>query len=144
MNVNTWDSGSLDTLDCQWDDVALPFWSGIDRLARDDGVHVAIEMHPQNLVLNPPTLRRLVDRIGATNIGAEPDPSHLFWQVIDLVAAIEWLGPLVVHVASTDTRINENCRVYGVPDERLTRIPLAQNPTGPGGSHFVNKWPEDS
>ncbi len=143
-HVNTWDSGSLDSLDYQWDEVALPFWSDIDSLARENGVTVAIEMHPQNLVFNPPTLKRLVDRIGATSIGAELDPSHLFWQGIDPVAAIEWLGPLVVHAAAKDTRINENCRVYGVLDERFTRIPLAQNPTGLGGRHVVNKWPEDS
>lgn len=101
-------------------------------------------MHPQNLVFNPPTLRRLVERVGATNVGAEMDPSHLFWQGIDPVAAIEWLGPLVVHAAAKDTRINPNCSIYGVLDERFTRIPLTDNPTGLGGRHVVNKWPEDS
>ncbi len=121
-HVNTWDSGYLDSLDYQWDEVALPFWTEIDALARQNGVKVAIEMHPQNLVFNPPTLRRLVERTGATNVGAEMDPSHLFWQGIDPVAAIDWLGPLVVHAAAKDTRINENCRIYGVLDERFTRI----------------------
>ena len=95
-HVNTWDSGYLDSLDYQWDEVAVPFWTEIDALARQNGVKVAIEMHPQNLVFNPPTLRRLVERTGATNVGAEMDPSHLFWQGIDPVAAIDWLGPLVV------------------------------------------------
>ena len=101
-------------------------------------------MHPQNLVFNPPTLKRLVEKTGATNVGAEMDPSHLFWQGIDPVKAIEWLGPLVFHAAAKDTRINENCKIYGVLDERFTRIPLDQNPTGLGGKHVVNKWPEDS
>lgn len=143
-NVNTWDSGYLDSLEYQWDEIAVPFWSEIDTLARENGVKVAIEMHPQNLVFNPPTLRRLVERVGATNVGAEMDPSHLFWQGIDPVAAIEWLGPLVVHAAAKDTRINPNCSIYGVLDERFTRIPLTDNPTGLGGRHVVNKWPEDS
>ena len=142
--MNTWDSGYLDSLDYQWDEVAVPFWTEIDALARENGVKVAIEMHPQNLVFNPPTLKRLVDKTGATNVGAEMDPSHLFWQGIDPVAAIEWLGPLVFHAAAKDTRINENCKIYGVLDERFTRIPLDQNPTGLGGRHVVNKWPEDS
>ncbi len=96
------------------------------------------------LVFNPPTLKRLVDKVGATNVGAEMDPSHLFWQGIDPVAAIEWLGPLVFHAAAKDTRINKNCEIYGVLDERFTRIPASQNPTGLGGKHVVNKWPEDS
>ena len=69
--------------------------------------------------------------------------SHLFWQGIDPVAAIEWLGPLVFHAATKDTRMNENWKIYGVLDERFTRIPLDQNPTGLGGKHVVNKWPED-
>ena len=142
--MNTWDSGYLDSLDYQWDEVAVPFWSEIDALARENGVKVAIEMHPQNLVFNPPTLKRLVEKTGATHVGAEMDPSHLFWQGIDPVAAIEWLGPLVFHAAAKDTRINDNCKIYGVLDERFTRIPLEQNPTGLGGRHVVNKWPEDS
>jgi sugar phosphate isomerase/epimerase len=143
-NVNTWDSGYLDSLEYQWNEIALPFWSEIDSLASENGVKVAVEMHPQNLVFNPPTLKRLVDNLGATNVGAEMDPSHLFWQGIDPVAAVEWLGPLVFHAAAKDTRINENCRIYGVLDERFTRIPLEQRPTGLGGRHVVNKWPEDS
>jgi sugar phosphate isomerase/epimerase len=143
-HVNTWDSGYLDSQDYQWDQVAVPFWTEIDALARENGVKVAIEMHPQNLVFNPPTLKRLVDKIGATNVGAEMDPSHLFWQGIDPVKAIEWLGPLVYHAAAKDTRINENCEIYGVLDDRFTRIPADQNPTSLGGRHVVNKWPEDS
>jgi sugar phosphate isomerase/epimerase len=143
-HVNTWDSGYLDSLDYQWDEVAVPFWKEIDALAHENGVRVAIEMHPQNLVFNPPTLTRLVEKTGATNIGAEMDPSHLFWQGIDPVKAIEWLGPLVFHAAAKDTRINENCQIYGVLDDRFTRIPPDQNPTGLGGKHVVNKWPEDS
>jgi sugar phosphate isomerase/epimerase len=74
--VNAWNTGALDMLDYQWDLVAVPFWEEIDKLAADHGVKVAIEMHPQNLVFNPPTLKRLVERIGATNVGAEMDPSH--------------------------------------------------------------------
>ncbi|EME67248.1 hypothetical protein G352_01017 [Rhodococcus ruber BKS 20-38] len=143
-HVNTWDSGYLDSQDYQWDEVAVPFWMEIDALARENGVKVAIEMHPQNLVFNPPTLKRLVDKIGATNVGAEMDPSHLFWQGIDPVKAIEWLGALVYHAAAKDTRINKNCEIYGVLDDRFTRIPADQTPTGLGGRHVVNKWPEDS
>lgn len=143
-HVNTWDSGYLDSQDYQWDEVAVPFWQEIDALARENGVKVAIEMHPQNLVFNPPTIKRLVDKGGLGNVGAELDPSHLFWQGIDPVKAIEWLGPLVFHAAAKDTRINPNCEIYGVLDDRFTRIPLDQNPTGLGGRHVVNKWPEDS
>jgi hypothetical protein len=110
-------------LEYQWDQVVVPFWKEIDQLAADSGVTVAIEMHPQNVVFNPPTLRRLVERTGATNVGAEMDPSHLFWQGMDPIAAVEYLGDLVVHAAAKDVRINsEYARIYGVLDERFRRL----------------------
>jgi sugar phosphate isomerase/epimerase len=143
--VNAWNSGSLDVLDYQWDQVAAPFWKEIDHLAGDHGVKVAIEMHPQNLVFNPPTLKRLVEKTGARNIGAEMDPSHLFWQGIDPIAAIRYLGPLVFHAAAKDVRINEgNARVFGVLDERFRRLGPEEDRVNLGGNEFVNEWPKDS
>ncbi|RDH80071.1 sugar phosphate isomerase/epimerase [Mycolicibacterium moriokaense] len=143
-HVNPWDSGYLDSLEYQWDDVAVPFWREIDALARDHDVKVCIEMHPQNLVFNPPTLRRLVEKTGATHVGAEMDPSHLFWQGIDPITAIEYLGDLVFHAAAKDTRINSACSVHGVLDDRFTRTPAGANPTSLGGRHTVNQWPRES
>jgi sugar phosphate isomerase/epimerase len=143
-HVNPWDSGYLDSLEYQWDDVAVPFWREIDAMARDHDVKVCIEMHPQNLVFNPPTLQRLVDKTHATHVGAEMDPSHLFWQGIDPIAAIDYLGDLVFHAAAKDTRINPACAVYGVLDDRFTRIPSSERPTGVGGRHTVTRWPQDS
>jgi sugar phosphate isomerase/epimerase len=143
-HVNPWDSGYLDSLEYQWDDVAVPFWREIDALARDHDVKVCIEMHPQNLAFNPPTLRRLVEKTGATHVGAEMDPSHLFWQGIDPVAAIDYLGDLVFHAAAKDTRINPACAVYGVLDDRFTRMSADEHPTSLGGRHTVNRWPQDS
>ncbi len=60
--VNPWDSQYLDILDYQWNEVALPFWRDINARAAAAGVKVAIEMHPHNIVFNPPTLQRLVSR----------------------------------------------------------------------------------
>src|SRR6202171_2471958 len=143
-HVNPWDSGYLDSLDYQWDVVAVPFWREIDALARDHDVKVCIEMHPQNLVFNPPTLQRLVEKTDATHVGAEMDPSHLFWQGIDPVAAIDYLGDLVFHAAAKDTRINPACAVYGVLDDRFTPVPQGEIANGSGGRHTVNRWPTDS
>ncbi|MEU7304904.1 sugar phosphate isomerase/epimerase [Streptomyces sp. NPDC007189] len=141
-NVNPWHSAYLDSLEYQWDTVAVPFWREIEALAATHGVKVCIEMHPHNLVFNPATLKRLVERVEARHIGAEMDPSHLFWQGIDPVAAIEDLGPLVFHAAAKDTRINERCRVNGVLDDRFTRV--TENPVGLGGRWTLNTWPAES
>jgi sugar phosphate isomerase/epimerase len=140
--VNPWDSQYLDVLEYQWREVAVPFWTQIEARAREAGVKVCIEMHPHNLVFNPATMERLATEIGATHVGAEMDPSHLFWQGIDPVAAIEHLGSLVCNAAAKDTRVNErNCRVYGVLDDRFRRVPADQNPVGLGGRNTLNQWP---
>ncbi len=142
--VNAWNSGALDVLDYQWEQVAIPFWKEIDALAADNGVKVAIEMHPQNLVFSPPTMMELVERTGATNLGAEMDPSHLFWQGMDPVAAVSYLGPLVFHAAAKDVRINPNCSIYGVLDNRFRRLGEDENRVGLGGHEYTNEWPKDS
>jgi sugar phosphate isomerase/epimerase len=142
--VNPWDSQFLDSLDYQWKSVAIPFWKDIDARARDADVKVCIEMHPHNIVFNPGSMERLAAEINATNVGAEMDPSHLFWQGIDPVAAIKRLGDLVFHAAAKDTRINEgNCRIFGVLDDRFTRVPPEQNPLNLGGRNTLNRWPTD-
>lgn len=142
--VNPWSSEYLDVLAWQWNEVAIPFWKELDQQARDADVKVCIEMHPHNLVFNPATLERLVTETGATNLGAEMDPSHLFWQGIDPVAAIEHLGELVLHAAAKDTKIyDENMRVYGVLDDRHQRVPADEDPLNIGGPNTLNRWPED-
>jgi sugar phosphate isomerase/epimerase len=143
--VNPWDSQYLDVLDYQWQEIAIPFWTDIQARARDADVKVCIEMHPHNVVFNPGTLERLATDINATHVGAEMDPSHLFWQGIDPVPAIERLGGLVYHAAAKDTRINEqNCRVFGVLDDRFRRVPADQNPVGLGGRNTLTRWPPDA
>ena len=143
--VNPWDSQYLDVLDYQWREVVIPFWTDIQARARDADVKVCIEMHPHNAVFNPGTMERLATEIGATHVGAEMDPSHLFWQGIDPVAAIGHLGGLVYHAAAKDTRVNDaNCRVYGVLDDRFRRVPADRNPVSIGGRNTMAQWPADA
>lgn len=127
-----------DARERQWE-LAVPFWREIDALAADRGVTVCLEMHSYNLAYNPATLERLVERTGATNIGAEMDPSHLFWQGIDPVAAVEYLGGLVKHAAAKDTRINPAAAVHGTFDDRYR----PDDTIGLGGGATLNLWPEN-
>ena len=125
--VLPWDSVYLDARDYQWNEVAIPYWKDIQARAADADVKVCIEMHPHNLVYNPATMVRLAEEIDATHVGAEMDPSHLFWQGIDPVAALDSLGGLVYNAAAKDTRINAAAKVNGVLDDRFGRVlqPLA-------------------
>jgi sugar phosphate isomerase/epimerase len=145
-NVLPWDSAYLDVRDYMWNEVAIPFWKTVQERAAHFDVKVAIEMHPHNVVYNPATLERLVTETDATHIGAEMDPSHLFWQGIDPIDAVDHLGSLVVNAAAKDTRINPAARINGVLDDvGFTRpdrnapgvIPL-------GGPYVLSQWPKVS
>ena len=143
--VEPWHSVYLDARDYQWNEVALPFWRDIQARAADADVKVCIEMHPHNIVYNPATMQRLATEIDATHVGAEMDPSHLFWQWIDPVAAIDALGELVYNAAAKDTRINEAAKVNGVLDDRFGRVrPDDPSALSLGGDYTLSTWPQNS
>lgn len=143
-NPLPWWSPLLDVRDHQWE-VAVPFWKDIQARAADADVKVAIEMHPGNIVFNPSTMHRLAESIGATHVGAEMDPSHLFWQGIDPVLALKDLGSLVYCSAAKDTRINEAAKVNGVLDDRFTRVAEGEPGYLPlGGGTTLSGWPTNS
>lgn len=143
-NVLPWHSAFLDIRDHQWS-VAVPFWKKIQAVAADADVLVCLEMHPGNVVYNPATMERLATEINATHIGAEMDPSHLFWQGIDPTEAVKYLGDLVYNAAAKDTRINPMAKINGVLDDRFTRV--AEGEPGYlslGGRYTLSGWPENS
>jgi sugar phosphate isomerase/epimerase len=143
--VLPWDSAYLDARDHQWNDVALPYWRDVQARAADTDVKVCIEMHPHNLVYNPATMLRLAEEIDATHVGAEMDPSHLFWQGIDPVAALGALGELVYNAAAKDTRINADAKVNGVLDDRFGRVrPDEPGAVSLGGRYTLSRWPASS
>jgi sugar phosphate isomerase/epimerase len=143
--VLPWESSSLDARDYQWNEVAIPYWKDVQARAADADVKVCLEMHPHNLVYNPATMERLATEIGATHVGAEMDPSHLFWQGIDPVAAVNSLGDLVYNAAAKDTRINEAARVNGVLDDRFGRVaPDEPGALVLGGRYTLSRWPENA
>ena len=144
-SVLPWDSAYLDARDYQWDEVALPYWRDVQAHAADADVKVCIEMHPHNVVYNPATMLRLATEIGATHVGAEMDPSHLMWQQIDPVAAVEHLGELVYNAAAKDIRMNDAARINGVLDDRFGRVD--QDDPGAvslGGRYTLSRWPTQS
>ncbi|MFD5428193.1 sugar phosphate isomerase/epimerase family protein [Streptomyces sp. NPDC127084] len=144
--VTPWHSAATEVLTYQWDEVATPFWRDIEARARRNDVRVCIEMHPHNLVYNPATLQRLIERTDSTQIGAEMDPSHLFWQGIEPIAAIAELGERVFNAAAKDVRINEERRqVNGVLDDRFTAPdPDEPGTIGLGGRYVLNRFPEEA
>ncbi|MEX0788218.1 MAG: sugar phosphate isomerase/epimerase [Anaerolineales bacterium] len=103
----TWQREYLELLDRQWEGEIAPFWSSASQEARDLGVRIAIEAHPGQAVYNFRTLERLRQVCGDQTVGANLDPSHFFFQMIDPVAVVRALGEgAIFHVHAKDTRIN--------------------------------------
>ncbi len=93
-------------LQYQWEDVLVPYWKSASKFAADSGVKkICLELHPGFCVYNPETMLRL--RREAGNImHANFDPSHLFWQGIDPVEAIKYLGDAIGFFHAKDTEMN--------------------------------------
>ena len=105
-----WPTEHADALEYQWE-LAIEYWSDIGDLADEHGVDVAIEMHPNMLVYEPHGMLRLREAAG-DRIGANFDPSHLYWQGIDVIEAIRLLGEdeAINHVHAKDTKVYDSQR----------------------------------
>ena len=114
-----WPDDYLKILDYQWNEVLIPYWKKTAEFCKEHGVEkICFEMHPGFCVYNPETLLKLRNAVGDI-IGANFDPSHLFWQGIDPVAAIRKLGPAIYHFHAKDTKVDElNTAVNGVLDTK--------------------------
>jgi len=113
-----WPTDFLEIVAWQWEQKVIPYWREQASFCRDHGVKVAIEMHPGFVVYNAETMLRLRAEVGE-QIGANYDPSHLFWQGCDPIEVVRALGPTILHVHMKDTAIDpHNNRVNGVLDTK--------------------------
>jgi sugar phosphate isomerase/epimerase len=113
-----WPPDYQEILDWQWNDVLVPYWKEQNSFLTDHNVKMALEMHPGFNVYNPETLLKLRDAAGP-QIGANLDPSHLFWQGIDIPTAIKRLGKddAIFYFHAKDTAIDKlNTAENGVLD----------------------------
>ena len=113
-----WPPDAVALLERQWQE-AIPLWQDLGAYALANGVQrIAFELHPLHLVYNVPTLQRMREAVGPV-IGANVDPSHMFWQQMDPVAVIAALGPAVHHVHLKDTQlVPDQVAIAGVLDQR--------------------------
>ncbi len=113
-----WPPEYLQVLEWQWNEKVIPYWQEAGPFAEKAGVKLAFEMHPGFVVYNPETLLRLRNAVGPV-IGANYDPSHLFWQGIDPVASIHYLAGAIHHFHAKDTYMDQrNISVNGVLDTK--------------------------
>jgi sugar phosphate isomerase/epimerase len=119
-----WPPHNLTMLDYQWNQVAIPYWQGAGKFAQENGVKIAVEMHPGFLVYNVETLLRLRAAAGPV-LGCNFDPSHLLWNGVNIPAAIRALGNAIFHVHGKDCAVDPlNTGVNGCNDNKpYDRIP---------------------
>lgn len=102
-----WPDEFRDILDYQWNQVVIPYWKEQNAFLKANKVKFAIEMHPGFVCYSNDTLLKLRHAAGE-EIGANFDPSHLWWQGIEPIAAIRQLleEGAVYHVHAKDTKID--------------------------------------
>jgi sugar phosphate isomerase/epimerase len=116
--VAPWPNDFQDVLKWQWEQKLIPYWKEWGAYAADHNVKIGLELHGGFSVHTPATLLRLREAAGEA-IGANLDPSHMWWQGIDPVQAIRILGQAgaIHHFHAKDTTIDPvNVNKYGLTD----------------------------
>lgn len=116
--VAPWPHEYEEILKWQWEEKIIPYWKERAAFAEEHGVKIGLELHGGFSVHTPATLLRLREACGAA-IGANLDPSHLWWQGIDPVEAIKILGRenAIHHFHAKDTVIDQpNVNRNGLTD----------------------------
>lgn len=137
-----WPPEFLEMLDYQWNEVAIPYWAGMERYAADHGLGIGFEMHPGMLVYNVESLLRLREATGPA-LGCNFDPSHLWWNGVDPVAAIRKLDKAIFHVHGKDCYVDQrNIAVNGCNDSKHYTDILNRAWTfrSIGYGHGVEEW----
>lgn len=113
-----WPPHFLDMLKYQWDEVAIPYWKDATAYAADHGIKIGIEIHPGMLIYNVETMLRMRSETGSA-LGANLDPSHLFWNGVDPIAAVRALGDAIHHVHAKDCHVDPyNISINGCNDHK--------------------------
>ena len=139
-----WPPEYQEALEWQWNERLIPYWRTAARWAVDSGVKIALEAHPGFSVYNPESLLRLREAVGP-EIGINLDPSHLWWQGMEIPAVIEALGDAIFHFHAKDVslhagRIERNGVLDTKSYHRSKQRSWLSRSVGWGHSEF--KWKE--
>ena len=104
--TTAWPAEVAEILRYQWEDVAIPYWQALVKVAKSHGItRICIEQHGHQLVYNTASLIRLREAVG-TIIGVNFDPSHMMWMGGEPLRAIRPLAEAIYHGHAKDTRID--------------------------------------
>lgn len=116
--IAPWPNDFQEILTWQWETKVIPYWKETGKYAADRGIKIGLELHGGFSVHTPATLLRLREAVGDV-IGANLDPSHMWWQGIDPVQAVLILGKAgaIHHFHAKDASFDtNNLNRHGVTD----------------------------
>lgn len=142
--VAPWPNDYQEILAWQWENKVIPYWTEQAAFATAHDVKIGLELHGGFSVHTPATLLRLREAAGDA-IGANLDPSHMWWQGIDPVQAIHILGRegAIHHFHAKDTVIDPvNVNKYGLTDMQpyANMLDRAWQFRSVGYGHDVKVW----
>ncbi|SET33897.1 sugar phosphate isomerase/epimerase [Paenibacillus sp. NFR01] len=142
--VAPWPNDYQEILAWQWEQKVIPYWKEMGEFASAHGVKIGLELHGGFSVHTPATLLRLREAAGEA-IGANLDPSHMWWQGIDPVQAIHILGRqgAIHHFHAKDTVIDPvNVNMHGLTDMQsyTNMLDRAWQFRSVGYGHDVKTW----
>lgn len=144
--VTSWPPETQTILNYQWNEVAIPYWRKITKIANDCGVtRLALEPHGCQLVHDVENFYRLREACGNDEtIGFNLDPSHLFWMGADPIAVARALGKYIYNVHIKDVRIEKPAAVNTLMDGKgvLEYARRSWNFAIPGYGHVERWWRE--
>lgn len=155
-NVCPWPDEHYDSYSEQMK-FAGKIWQKLCKEARDAGVTLGFELHPNFLAHNVETYLELIERAGddGTTLGLNIDPSHLFWRNMDPIAIVRYLSKTLgtcpikhchgkdVYVDPYNTMINGNHSTvpYSKEKERVWRfVTIGEGWDLINGAHGLNWW----
>ncbi len=144
--VTSWPPETQTILNYQWNEVAIPYWKQITKVANAHGVsRLALEPHGCQLVHDVENFYRLREACGGGKaIGFNLDPSHLFWMGADPIAVARALGDAIYHVHVKDVRIEKPAQTNTLLDIKgvLEYAKRSWNFAIPGYGHDERWWRE--
>jgi sugar phosphate isomerase/epimerase len=108
-----------DVYEEQWERSVAPYWSELSAFARAEhpNLLICMELHPGSAVYNVSTFAR-VAALGS-NLAANIDPSHFFWQRMDAKSVVDSLAGRIGHAHAKDLVFNEGVlATEGLLDQR--------------------------
>jgi sugar phosphate isomerase/epimerase len=104
----------------QWEQAIAPYWRELATFAAREapGVRICLELHAGTSIYNPQSFR-LLEAVTGEQVAVNLDPSHLWWQGMDPIAAVEALDGAIGFAHGKDTLVHpERIARHGVLDFR--------------------------